>query len=105
MKIWVDDIREKPSNFDIHCKSVYEFKHTVNFAIDHNISIELISLDHDSGEYFTEGGDYIECLKWLEEIKMKYNYEPCTVFKLHTFNPVGRINMIQIIKKMNWNLV
>ena len=28
--------------------------------------IELISIDHDAGEYFNDGGDYIEFLKWLE---------------------------------------
>ena len=53
-------------------------------------------MDHDSGDYFTDGGDYIELLNWLEETKRNYH------IILHTMNPVGKINMEAIIRKNNW---
>ena len=70
-----------------------------------NEEIELISFDHDAGNYFDYGGDYIECLKLLEEIKYIYGVDICTKFYFHTGNPVGRENMRRIIKSCGWEEV
>lgn len=105
MKIWVDDIRPMPEDFDVHCKTVWGFMDTVMQADEHNIEIDLISLDHDAGDYFDCGGDYIECLKWLEEIKYIHGIDMCTKFYFHTGNPIGRENMRRIIKHCGWEEV
>ena len=61
-----------------------------------------INLDHDAGDYFEDGGDYIEILKWLEEFKIP---DTTYLFGLHTQNPVGRMNMKAIIEHNNWRLI
>ena len=32
-----------------------------------DLSIQVIDIDHDAGEYSQYGGDYIKLLDWLEE--------------------------------------
>lgn len=62
----------------------------------------LINLDHDSGDYFDDGGDYIKILDWLEEegiVDIGY------FFHLHTMNVVGAENMRRIIKRNKWREV
>ena len=108
MKIWVDDIRPAPKGY-IWCRSVNEAKYIItrfmsffNEAIYHIEEaetlpdIELIDLDHDLGEYATDGGDAIKLLDWLEQIKWKFT------FKIHSMNPVGVENMRRIIQKNGW---
>ena len=101
MKIWVDDIRIAPKSF-VWCKTVNDFKSIVKDAIKREEKIELVSLDHDAGDFFKYGGDYIECVKWLEELKYTEGLEPCKFFYLHTGNPVGRDNMWKIIRACGW---
>ena len=94
--LWIDDIRKPPNLIYYWITSVNKAK---NFIIDcenNNKEIRLINMDHDSGDYFTDGGDYIELLNWLEETKRNYH------IVLHTMNPVGKINMEAIIRKNNW---
>lgn len=95
IKIWVDDIRPKPSEFQIRFKSVHDTLcflrgMLVNKSID---DIEMMSLDHDAGEYYEDGGDYINILDWMAEHDVKI---PCY---LHTGNPVGRDNMRRLMKR------
>lgn len=95
MKLWVDDLRPAPPGYD--------WIKTTNLAIDtifFGPTIEVIDLDHDAGEYATEGGDYIEILKWMEEEGI--NWIP---IHLHTQNPVGRMNMRAIIEHNGWKEV
>lgn len=105
MKIWVDDIRPMPEDFDIWCKTPSEFFNVVAYEVLAGRDIELVSLDHDAGDYAKYGGDYILCLKRLEEWKFQYGIEPCKRFYLHTGNPVGRENMRRIIKHCGWEEV
>ena len=101
MKIWVDDIRIAPKDF-VWCKTVHDFKSIVREAIEKKEKIELISLDHDAGDVFEYGGDYIECVKWLEELKYLEDLEACKLFYLHTGNPVGRDSMWRSIRSCGW---
>ena len=64
--------------------------------IDDNI---LIDLDHDAGDYVSEGGDYIKLLDWLEA---KNIVDTGYSFHIHSMNPVGVQNMRTIIKKNEW---
>jgi len=125
-KIWVDDLRPAPKGYH-WCKSVNETIKFIQSTEDciqrcmdrgHNcfldrdyagrnrcyntanyVDIELIDLDHDAGDYASDGGDYIKILDWLEETGRNY------LIRLHTMNPVGRENMRAIIQRNGWREV
>lgn len=109
IKIWVDDERKIPDDYD------YQF-FTVDNAIAcikqgyHFNDILEVSLDHDAGDYVWGGGDYIKILEYLEEECFVDNNWSSYVrdnitFHLHTANPVGRANMRRIIQKNGWREV
>ena len=96
IKIWVDDIRLPPDDSWVHSKSVNLTKARIQTYEKKGMKIEIISLDHDSGDYACLGGDYIKVLDWLEENNKSFPIH------IHTMNPVGRQNMEAIIRKNNW---
>lgn len=102
MKIWIDDLRPMPEEFDKCFKSSYEAKDFLLRCALEDKKIELISLDHDAGHYAIDGGDYIKVLEYLEYLKKVCKTEVCTKFHIHTRNPVGAERMRQIIKSCNW---
>ena len=57
---------------------------------------ELIDIDHDAGDYVSDGGDYIKLLDWLEETGRSYP------IKIHSMNPVGVENIRRIIQRNGW---
>lgn len=59
----------------------------------------LIDLDHDAGDYVSEGGDYIKLLDWLET---KNIVDTGYSFHIHSMNVVGVQNMRAIIKRNEW---
>lgn len=61
--------------------------------------IEVIDIDHDAGDFASDGGDYIELLKWLEATKRNYPIH------IHSMNVVGRMNMEAICRRNNWTIV
>ena len=128
MKLWVDDVRPAPDEYDCWCKSVNEAKNFIlsqerrrddalnvaqlNLNQRHDIvgykgalkiagrrDIELIDVDHDAGDYAKDGGDYIKLLDWLEETGRNYP------IRIHSANPVGVQNMRAIIRKNGWKEV
>ena len=121
MKLWIDDVRPAPEGY-VWCKSVNEAikffkqrdkavlrlkdyannifpddKEFLEIAADYEI--ELIDLDHDAGDYASDGGDYIRFLDWLEETGRNYP------IRIHSMNPVGVANMRAIIEKNGWKEV
>lgn len=58
--------------------------------------IEFISIDHDAGDYASDGGDYIRLLDWLEETGRSYPIH------IHSMNVVGVANMRRIIERNGW---
>ena len=98
MKIWVDDIRQAPEGY-MWCRSVNEAKLAIHIA-DNSIvvpeGIEIIDLDHDAGDYASDGGDYIKLLDWLEETGRSYP------IRIHSMNPVGVENMRRVIERNHW---
>lgn len=109
MKLWIDDVRPAPEEY-VWCKSVnkakriimrYEFLYKdVKMDNSHfNYNIELLDVDHDAGDYAYDGGDYIKLLDWLEETGRNYPIH------IHSMNPVGRDNMLAIIRKNNWEYI
>lgn len=92
MKIWLDDLRCAPEGF-AWARSVNEAISFVENAEKRGERILLIDCDHDLGDYFFDGGDGINLLDWLCERQTFYP------IALHTANPVGRDNMLRLIKR------
>lgn len=93
-KIWVDDVRPMPKNYDIWLRSVTDTIHYLhNFKKDEEF---LLDLDHDAGEYAVLGGDYYKILDWCE----RQQFNP--IVHIHSMNPVGRNKMRLIINRNNW---
>jgi hypothetical protein len=61
--------------------------------------IELIDIDHDAGDFFQDGGDYIKILDWMEVTNRNYPIH------IHSMNPVGIENMCRIIQRNGWREV
>lgn len=112
IKLWIDDVRPAPEGY-VWCHSTFRALKEIYNA--HNgledafgvvvppYSIEIIDLDHDSGEYFQYGGDYIEILKELERLSRTKGWDFSYIkFRLHSANPVGVQNMRAIIEKNGW---
>lgn len=89
MKIWLDDIRPAPEGY-IWCKSVNSAKKVIESARG---VISLLDIDHDLGDYAYDGGDGIKLLDWLVETQRFYP------IRIHTMNPVGRENMVLLVKR------
>lgn len=92
MKIWVDDIRPVPFGY-AGAKSVNEAIALIESVENRGDDIELLDLDHDLGDYYSDGGDAIRLLDWLAERETFYPV------RLHTANPVGRANMERMIER------
>lgn len=102
MKIWVDDVRPAPGDCfheQLWCGSVNSVILAIEVAEENGKEIEVIDLDHDAGDYFCMGGDYINILKWLEETGRSYPIH------IHSMNPVGVENMRRIIERNGWEEV
>lgn len=104
MKLWIDDIRVAPDGY-FWCRSVNEAISTIELVEyletlrpDKRI-IEIINIDHDAGDFASEGGDYIKLLDWLEETGRNYPIH------IHSMNVVGVENMRRIIQRNGWKEV
>ena len=111
MKLWVDDVRPAPNGY-VWCNSVNDAINTIKLRearIENilrrytpsetrmkDLSIQVIDIDHDAGEYSQYGGDYIKLLDWLEETGRNYP------IRIHSMNPVGVENMRRIIQRNGW---
>lgn len=106
MKLWIDDLRPAPFGYRI-ARSVNEAIEIIEtYEIMHRMSggtkiyeIELIDIDHDAGDFFQDGGDYIKILDWMEVTNRNYPIH------IHSMNPVGIENMCRIIQRNGWREV
>lgn len=103
MKLWIDDVRPAPEGY-CWIKTVDGAKETI-IKLDNPINrkwwgeVEIIDIDHDAGDYASDGGDYIKLLDWLEETNRNYP------IRIHSMNPVGVQNMRAIIERNGWKEV
>jgi hypothetical protein len=123
MTLWIDDVRPAPEGYT-WCKSVNEAKEKIiknenrikemgaecrrldsigNYydadclhMVAANTMLHLIDIDHDAGDYASDGGDYIKLLDWLEETGRNYPIH------IHSMNTVGVANMRAIIERNGW---
>ena len=114
--LWVDDLRDPPNRIDeryVIARSVNEAKRLIEeldqdnwidgTPIEELPWFDVIDLDHDAGIYAAEGGDYINILNYLEARANK-GYKVKCVFRIHSFNTVGYMNMKAIIEHNGWRL-
>lgn len=129
MRLWIDDVRPAPASEGyVWCKSVNQAKDFIlhqekirdealeiarfNLNKRHDLiayrgalriaerrDIEFIDIDHDAGDYASDGGDYIRLLDWLEETDRNYP------IRIHSQNPAGVANMRRIIERNGWKEV
>lgn len=92
MKIWLDDIRSVPEGY-VGARSVNETIRLIEDAELKVIEIEILDLDHDLGDFASDGGDAIKILDFLVE---RETYYPIAI---HKSNPVGRANMERMINR------
>ena len=90
MRLFVDDIRFPPAGWD----HVYTVSEAIKYIEQFYDKIEVISLDHDAGDYGPP--DYIKILDWAEEVYGS-DFKPAT--RIHSMNPVGAANMRRIIER------
>jgi hypothetical protein len=83
MKVWLDDERPMPDNYNIHVKTADEA-----IALLKTGKVESMSLDHDLGE----GKTGYDVAKWIEENAVAGKLSKIKL-KVHTQNPVGRKNI------------
>ena len=102
MKLWIDDVRPAPEGY-VWKKSVNDAKSFITMrefvCRIHYLSVQpfdVIDIDHDAGDYASDGGDYIKLLDWLEETGRNYPIH------IHSMNPVGVENMRRIIQRNGW---
>ena len=96
IKIWIDDIRTPPSEEWVWIKSVNDAKKYISMVSPCGEAEIILSVDHDAGEYYQYGGDYIKLLDWLEETGRNYP------IRIHSMNIVGVHNMRAIIRRNGW---
>ena len=98
MKLWIDNVRPAPEGY-IWVASVNNAILKIQIAESFNYSIDIIDIDHDAGDYASDGGDYIKLLDWLEETGRNYPIH------IHSMNPVDVENMRRIIQRNGWREV
>ena len=95
MKLWIDDVRPAPEGY-YWLRTVIDAKFLINTIGD---QIELIDIDHDAGDYVSDGGHYIKLLEWLEETGRNYPIH------IHSNNQINLLWMREIIKRNGWKEV
>ena len=102
MKLWIDDVRPAPEGY-IWIKSVNQAKTAIKtYELNYYDYGVLIDIDHDAGNYFDEGGDYI---KFLDRLESEGYVDEGFTFHIHSMNVVGRMNMETICKRNNWTII
>ena len=95
-KLYLDDVRNPKTNGWTIVRNYEEFvKH-----IEENGLPDEISFDHDLGEDIKTGYD---CAKWLCNYCWT-NGIPIPTYNVHSANPVGRDNIIGVLKSFEQKL-
>lgn len=107
IKLWIDDMRPAPDESYFWIKSVWDAKMFLTTRVRPEgdiLEVDEINLDHDAGEYYEKGGDYIKILDWLEGCQRLRGWHIYATFKFHSMNPVGVQNMKRVCKEAGWRV-
>jgi len=99
-RIWLDDIREIPDDFNIWCTNCNE----ALALLESGQEIEFISFDHDLGEEEPFNGNLIA--KKIEQLAFQGKMRRIG-WKIHSANPVGSQNIIQTMQSAErfWDIM
>lgn len=88
--LWIDDLRGVPNNYigDYEIVIARNYKDAISAL--NRFRYDVICLDHDLGE---EKTGYDIC-KYIIE-----NNIQCKEYRIHTSNPVGRLNMTELLER------
>ena len=86
MRIWLDDIRPMPEDFDWWCKTAED---CIRLVAEGDVT--LISFDHDLGN----GKTGYDVAKFIEEMAGTDSTSNPISWQIHSANPVGRDNIAQ----------
>jgi len=109
MRLWIDDVRPMPDDYDLWAKTAIEAK----VYIGSNLDITHVSFDHDLGDENGTGYDvacFVEVISesdyWLRNRpEVKPIIKPFT-WDIHSANPVGSKRIEQAMKNAErfWNM-
>lgn len=85
MRLWLDDIRPMPEDFDF---AVTTAQCAINELSGDNV--DFISFDHDLGD---EHGTGYTVACWIERAIYNRLLRKCPDYAIHSANPVGRENI------------
>jgi len=91
MKVWLDDIRPMPPEFDFWAKTADEAIRILATG-----TVTEISLDHDLGE--DDNGTGYDVAAWIEE-GAYFGTLPILRWSIHSANPVGRRKMVSALTR------
>ena len=91
MRIWLDDERPAPSNYDRHVKTASEA-----IVLLKTGQVKQISFDHDLGN---KKGTGYTVASWVEEQAYNGKIAPFC-WSIHSSNPVGRANILAVMQKV-----
>lgn len=94
--LWVDDLRDIPNNYIGEYHTVIARNYDEAIKELNRFRYDIISLDHDLGE----GKSGYDICKYIIE-----NNIQCNEFRIHTRNPVGRDNMIQLLRRYTKSII
>jgi len=87
MKLWLDDERPMPEDFDLHVKTARGAIQVLEFSP----YIDEVSLDHDLGD-LDDCGDGYEVACWIEERAARGLLRQLK-WSVHSANPAGASKM------------
>lgn len=95
IKLWLDDLRPMPPEFDMWAKNVDEAKAILNQG-----DVEFISFDNDLAE--EQEGRHLA--SWIEEKAFNGNIPPMD-WQVHSANPIGAKAISQAMQNAErfWN--
>jgi hypothetical protein len=83
-RVWLDDERQMPDDFDIHIKTADELIDLIR-----QNQVKFISFDHDLGEPIDKNGYSVA--KVIEQLAFEGIQPP--EWQIHSANSVGRMNI------------
>jgi hypothetical protein len=90
MKVWLDDTRKKPANYDVHVKTAEDAISLLKTG-----QVKVMSFDHDLGSIETTGYDVA---KYVSQEAYHGRMAPFG-WTVHSANPVGRSNIIATLQQ------
>lgn len=90
LKLWLDDSRPMPSDFDLHVRTAKEAIEILKAQ-----KVDFISLDHDLG--LPETGTGHDVANWIEQMAF-YGSIGRIDWQVHSANPSGRDNIISTME-------